>query len=271
MEDERRLVQALAAAAAVLLAGCNTQGITSPNSPLACGGGVVTVAVLNSVTLDCRNGATAITLAGGGASYLVVPQFATSQAQKQLFPYTIGVGGGAVAAVRTGRGRPPAGLLSSATIGPSVNGRSAAGPGLLQRRFDGLRRRAERANLRNGRWRVQTRASVSITPSNVTAPVPTLGSLRDFHVLATIGAANPMTTQSLRPAAVPDPPNRVDWDREREHGAGDVGVLPGQHGERRGRGTAPVHCTERLSPGRKFAPASQRVSVGNAVKRIAAR
>jgi hypothetical protein len=61
--------------ALALLSGCSDNGPTAPGSSSACGGALVSLGVLESATLDCSSGGTTITLAGGGSSYLVVPQF----------------------------------------------------------------------------------------------------------------------------------------------------------------------------------------------------
>jgi hypothetical protein len=51
-----------------LLSGCSDQGPTGPGSSSMCGGALAPLGMLESVTLDCSNGGTTITLAGEGAS-----------------------------------------------------------------------------------------------------------------------------------------------------------------------------------------------------------
>src|SRR4051812_40334681 len=64
--------------AVLLAAGGCSDGTMAPNPSATCGSGSpVSLQVLQAATFDCSNGGTVITLAGGGASYLVVPQFPT--------------------------------------------------------------------------------------------------------------------------------------------------------------------------------------------------
>ena len=52
----------------------------------------VALAVAATLRLDCSNGGTTVTFAGGGASYLIVPEFATDQAPFQLVDYSVASG-----------------------------------------------------------------------------------------------------------------------------------------------------------------------------------
>ena len=83
--------------------------------------------------MDCSNGGTTVTLAGAGASYLVVPEFATDQAPFQLVSYSLATGALSPAAA------------SGSRVRASVQG-AAAGPALAgwlpPRRLSGLVRRA---------------------------------------------------------------------------------------------------------------------------------
>ena len=58
----------------------------------------VQLAVAATVRLDCSNGGTTATFAGGGASYLIVPEFATDQAPFQVVDYSVASGALAPAA-----------------------------------------------------------------------------------------------------------------------------------------------------------------------------
>src|SRR5258708_39419641 len=61
-----------------------------------CSSSVVSVAVLTSVTVACDS-STTLTLDAGGASYLVVPQFATDTGSIAQVGYTISASGGVIA------------------------------------------------------------------------------------------------------------------------------------------------------------------------------
>jgi hypothetical protein len=179
----------------VLLSGCSDQGPTGPGSSSECGGALASLGVLESATLDCSNGGTTITLAGGGASYLVVPQFAAGGVPKQAVGYTIGVSGGSVATASIQRGGPsgakPPGVLAP---GPWAQARPSVTPGFLQRQFDGMLRASARAGLARGRWRVPSSARHSISSSRaLSLQPPALGSLNDFHVLASLDTVTPPT------------------------------------------------------------------------------
>jgi hypothetical protein len=133
---------------------------------------VVSLAVLQAVTLDCSAGGT-FTLSGQGASYLVVPQLAVGDAPNRPVAYALGVGSGAVAAARPEA--PPASLDSRPLALPPA---MRPVPGERQRAFDAALRRRERKRAAGG---------VSIpAPSFAVGPPPPAGSLRDFHVLATL-------------------------------------------------------------------------------------
>ncbi|HUX34787.1 MAG TPA: hypothetical protein VMV51_13030, partial [Gemmatimonadaceae bacterium] len=55
--------------------------------------------VAQTARVDCGNGGTTVTLAGNGASYLVVPEFATGQGANSLVPYSLATIDAALAAL----------------------------------------------------------------------------------------------------------------------------------------------------------------------------
>ncbi|HET9709149.1 MAG TPA: hypothetical protein VFP39_12695 [Gemmatimonadales bacterium] len=63
----------------------------------------VQLAAAATLRLDCSNGGTTVTFAGGGASYLIVPEFATDQAPFQLVDYSVASGNLSPAAAVRGR------------------------------------------------------------------------------------------------------------------------------------------------------------------------
>jgi hypothetical protein len=178
-----------------LLSGCSDQGPTGPGASSACGGALAPLGVLESATLDCSNGGTTITLAGGGASYLVVPQFAAGGVPNQAVGYTIGISGGSVVTASLQRGRPSGAVPRGVPApGPWARGRPTVTPGFLQRQFDGMLRARARAGLARGRWRVPNSSRQSISSSRaLSLQPPALGSLNDFHVLASLDTVTPPT------------------------------------------------------------------------------
>jgi hypothetical protein len=155
-----------------------------------CGsGGTVQLAVAQAARVDCSNGGTTITLAGAGASYLIVPQFATDLVPDQFVPYTLF--SGTATAV-------------SARLTPSYSSTAAAGPGVLptprknpyQLRWDAMMRARTRAKFASGGAGVRAQFQVAPARPNAQVAPPAVGSLRTFHVAssfstiayATVGA-----------------------------------------------------------------------------------
>src|SRR5919202_2319481 len=105
-------------AATLGLAACNDNSTTGPSASRSCGtAGVVQLAPLQSVTLDCSS-STTVQLAGG-ASYLVVPQFATGNVANQPVPFSHGVNGAPGATVSASKARLPSGA-STSIVRPSA-------------------------------------------------------------------------------------------------------------------------------------------------------
>jgi hypothetical protein len=181
------LAAALGLAAA---AACSHDSPTAPRISTDCGAsGPVSLAALQAVTVDCSDGGKSVTLGGGGATYLVVPQFVTNRAANQPVSYTIGVSTGAVAAIQRPGTRPSA-LLSSGSGGQKLLSKSRPGP--LQQRVDALLRAADRKHALAFRSHAMASRSAALTPALMIQP-PALGSLQDFHVLAVVDTATPVT------------------------------------------------------------------------------
>jgi hypothetical protein len=176
--------------AAALIGACSDHGPTGPSSPSVCGGALVSLGVLQSATLDCSNGGTTITLAGGGASYLVVPQFAAGDVPNQTVGYSIGVNGGSVITASVHRRPSETAPRRTPTLGAWAQGHPRILPGLLQRQFDAILR--GRARTASGRWRVPRSGRQSISASRaLSLQPPALGSLNDFHVIASLDTVAP--------------------------------------------------------------------------------
>ena len=178
--SSRRLPRLVAAFSVIALGigGCGgggDKGITNPSNSKACGsGGTVQLGVLQAATVSCSAG-TDITLQGGGASYLVVPQYATGNAVNRATGYTIGVTSGASASIASTLG-------PSLDIAPSISG-SYQPPQVArrarQRQLDASLLEQARQKLASGAWhRLSPPTAIARTS------VPALGSISRFHVLS---------------------------------------------------------------------------------------
>jgi hypothetical protein len=160
-----------------------SSGLSFKNAPCSAAS-TVQLSVAQATRVDCSNGGSTVTLAGNGASYLVVAEFAADQVPDAFVPYRL-VSGTTIAASRA----PPT-ILPSASLlaGPSaVFGSSSKSmlPGANQRAFSrALRARAWRMAL-SGTWRPSAQRSPQLR-ADVRAdltPVPPAGSVRSFSVL----------------------------------------------------------------------------------------
>ncbi len=148
-----------------------------------CGaGGTVQLAVGATGLFDCSTGGTTLTLAGAGASYMVVTQFASDQGALNFIPYRARSGSAAAAASARWSG--------SASLAAPLSG---FGSPLLPIRRNPAQMAADRAML--GRARQQASAvsasqlSVRARASRVHAavlPTPAAGSIRAFHVASSM-------------------------------------------------------------------------------------
>ncbi len=172
----------------VLAAACKSSDVTSgsksgnftsnPCSP----SGTLTIPVATSARIDCSGGGTTLTLAGNGASYLIVPQFATDAVPVALQSYQMTAGtiaGSAAAALR----------IRASGISQLALDAPGASAGLLPpRRNLAAQHRAERVLRERAAARGRSllmSPSFSARSSSVQAAVlapPALGSMRSFHV-----------------------------------------------------------------------------------------
>ena len=183
----RAVVCGLTAAALAAAAGAACYKVeTGPRSsstlefkPNPClGPDTVRLAVAQTQLIDCSNGGTTFTFAGAGASYMIVPEFATDQAPFQFLLYHVASG------------------TMSATA-PNIQAAVRADPGLAaaaaraqlgaaQRQADGMLRARGRRLAASGAFRA-TRANALRAPQRaVQATVPPQGSYRSFKVASDI-------------------------------------------------------------------------------------
>jgi hypothetical protein len=172
-----RAASLVAAAMAFAACGGGDKGITNPNTSKTCGsGGTVQLSALQATTVACSAG-TDVTLQGGGAVYLIVPQFATGTTVNRATSYTIGVSGSGASSNMIAAAAPS---LSLAPQTPSEDGPpKVASAASRQRRFDAnLRNLAER-KVSSGAWHRLTPGAALRRASD-----PALGSVSRFHVLS---------------------------------------------------------------------------------------
>ena len=182
--NRSRVIRTIARLAMPLTVACSHGDTTAPptggGAGVACSpGGTVQLAVAQAARIDCTNGGTTLTLAGNGASYLVVPQFAVSLLPNSPIPYRLTTSTGASGSVAAAAERASS-LFSAATAllvppGPA--------PGFAQRTFDDALRRSARQRIAAGAWR-PTRTPSPPNRSTSVASVPAVGSTRGFRVLS---------------------------------------------------------------------------------------
>ena len=152
----------------------------NPCSPTS----TVTLSVNQAALLDCSNGGTTVTLAGNGATYLIVPEFASNQPSNTLFPYSFATGNLVAAATSAQR---VSAMRAGVTQAPSARAGTlpAWRPMHAQQALDRtLRSRARRPSALS---RIMTRRG-GLAPrlGAVIAPPPPVGSTRSFQVLSNV-------------------------------------------------------------------------------------
>ncbi len=190
--------RAARAGVALLLAAAGCRGSSdaptglSANVAARCAPSAVSPGIAQTARVDCSNGGMRVQLAGSGASYLVVAQFATSQGSLQFVPYSLSVDTSAAAASadRAGTG-PRAGAMGAAGAPPARSfdpARQDAADALLRARARvlaaaGAFAATARLAARSGRATRSAAAAVN--------PPPPVGSIRSFHVLSNFDPAAP--------------------------------------------------------------------------------
>lgn len=185
-----------ALAACVLVAACGDKtSTTAPPvslsiTPNPCGGtGTVTLGVASAVLKDCSAGGTTLTLAGGGASYLIVPQFPTETAPDQYVLYQMFTGpvtGASASLNRIGAARLAMTAAGGMSASRKIPGRNMLAQHAADRRFRAKEARTAGSAMRAVSLSLRRSAAVSAA----VLPPPAVGSLRTFHV------ANSMTVNT---------------------------------------------------------------------------
>jgi hypothetical protein len=154
-----------------------------------------------STRVDCSNGGTTLTIAGNGASYLIVPEFAAGQGANSLISYTMSSGDLASASISTDRVAES--RIASGGAGQGEGGllppRRAMGAQQTADRM--LRARAQRDARAGVVLRASSGAARSVESASAAA-VPTAGSARSFHVLSSFVGNGAWKTVGARLAFV---------------------------------------------------------------------
>ena len=180
-----------------VLAGCSGHEATAPSSAFRSNpclpGDTVRLTVAETARIDCGNGGTTVTFAGAGASYLLVPEFATDQAPFQFVFYSLASGSLSSAAVSGSR-------VGAMLRRPEAAG--AGGPGLLppprleaaQFAADRLLRGRGRRLAASGAFRSHAFGAARAPQAAVPQAPPPVGSVRNFRVLSSFGATSTFAT-----------------------------------------------------------------------------
>jgi hypothetical protein len=184
----------LAPLALALLAACEYTTNTAPGSSRFVSNpcsdtGTVSIPVATAKRIDCSNGGTTVTLEGGGASYLIVPQFATDAVSNQLIAYSMATGD--LAALNASSNA----AMRNAFRRPSASTLPEARPNYAQMAADRLMLSRERRFAMSS-----SRASAALrTPdqASITQSLPAPGSVRAFQVLNSL-SVNTFTTVNAK-------------------------------------------------------------------------
>ncbi|MDE3126620.1 MAG: hypothetical protein KGL38_01370 [Gemmatimonadota bacterium] len=201
-------------AGALALASCAKPPAFLPTSPGSGTGGTtgtvsfksnpcsvattLSLSVATAARIDCSNGGTTVSLAGNGASYLVVPELATDNATDSYVSYNV-----AASAHTT----PPAGAslapaLRSLEGAPGATASYAgARLGAAQEAAYRAMRSRERTLFAAGDFRAvsrRVRAAMAGGARPAFTSVPATGSVRSFHVLSSFSGSGTWATVAAR-------------------------------------------------------------------------
>jgi hypothetical protein len=175
------------------VAGCAANDVTTPTGPSFTNApcsvtGTLQLSVAQTARADCSNGGTTVTLAGNGASYLVVAQFAVGQVANSLIQYHVS-SGTAVSA--------PLSPASTRLSAPVTSALPPMQPHTAQLAFDRMLRARARQKLTSGAWPRASARSRSALASAAAIAVPSVGSVRAFRV-PTTATGSTFTTVNAR-------------------------------------------------------------------------
>lgn len=183
----------LAVASATFLAACNngtepassTESNSFKSAPCS-QSGTLQLAVSTTARVDCSNGGTTVTVAGNGASYMVVAQFPVDLVPDTFVRYRVSSGTAISAAGAPESDRMAAASFATRSLGWHPPSRAETrSPGPAQRRFSRALHLRARQSLADHAWPTGgfvAPARALGRPNTVT--VPSLGSVRSFRVLS---------------------------------------------------------------------------------------
>lgn len=146
--------------------------------------GTLQLSVAQAARVDCSNGGTTVTVAGNGASYLVVPEFATDLATNALVSYSLSAASGATASIAAMKVAPQMSASGSVGTLPPIH------PNPRQLAFEGALLKRGRAMALAGDFRART-AAIRASIARAVVPAPAVGSVRTFHVLSSFDPNKP--------------------------------------------------------------------------------
>jgi hypothetical protein len=171
---------------AVAVSGCTDTPTATPRryftSNPCLPGDTVQLAAAATLRVDCSNGGTTVTFAGAGASYLIVPEFATDQAAFQLLGYQLA----------SGQLAPTASASRVGALAAVGGGGAPSGPGVVppprptaaQRAADRYLRAHDRQLALSPAFHASMVRARPLLVSPAAPAPPAPGSLRDFQVLS---------------------------------------------------------------------------------------
>lgn len=161
--------------------------------------GTLQLDIARTAVADCSNGGTTLTVAGNGASYIIVSQLATSLVPNSLVPYHV-ISGTPITASHVLRspGRFESRLPSGSS---SAAAQTAKRPRVKQLAFDRMLRGRALKQFQAGRWSrsasMSRMRSMEKSPAAVSATtVPTVGSVRSFQVLSNANGTSTATVSA---------------------------------------------------------------------------
>ncbi|HEY2806828.1 MAG TPA: hypothetical protein VGI92_13295 [Gemmatimonadales bacterium] len=157
--------------------------VTFSNTPCT-PASTISLAVNTATRVDCSAIGSTITLAGAGANYLIIPQFATDQVGLSLVPYSLATGKLAAAAAAAGSDRARlhgSGMTAMMALDGS---RRPMRPPFAQMAADRWLRARGRRFAASGAMHSAYMRSLATSAAAGPKPVPPAGSLSNFKVLA---------------------------------------------------------------------------------------
>jgi len=176
--------------ASILIIGClvacshDSSTGTKPTAGVACttanGSGTISLGAMQTATVDCSQGGNTFELAGGGASYLLVPELATGDVPITATSYTLGSPNAVATQVLASA---PSLDRAPAITPPTSPLLTKIQPAARQLAFDARLRAADRRMVTRGPVRRAERSMGMPGPAK-SQVAPDVGTIRTFRVIA---------------------------------------------------------------------------------------